>query len=187
MVRQTWQTFSELSAEQFRQLALAWHGYDERRETWNVVERRQRLVNEHEPWDKRAFQIARRVCGISEPDLRSQYEFQLATPARLLAVELAVRAFELENGRLPDSLTDLVPNFIPSLPADPHGKGTFQYRKNQTGYLVYSLGFNGRDDGGITATGPEGQTFDDVTLENIYSPPPRSTPAKATSDATAID
>jgi hypothetical protein len=41
----------------------------------------------------------------------------------LLLVQLAARAYELENGKRPKSLADLVPAYLKTIPQDP-GTGT---------------------------------------------------------------
>jgi hypothetical protein len=45
--------------------------------------------------------------------------YRLARDTRLLAIQLAARAFSMERGSRPRNITNLVPDFIPSLPVDP--------------------------------------------------------------------
>jgi hypothetical protein len=52
------------------------------------------------------------------------------------------------DGALPDSLSDLVPKFLPAVPADPFDGKPLHYRKLKKGYCIYSVGPNLRDDGG---------------------------------------
>jgi hypothetical protein len=49
---------------------------------------------------------------------------------------------------LPDELNNLVPEFMDSLPEDPFNGKPLLYRKLDKGYCVYSVGANGKDDGG---------------------------------------
>jgi hypothetical protein len=61
---------------------------------------------------------------------------------------LACRVFEVQNGRFPDNLAELVPAIIPEVPIDPFTGEPLMYLKEGEGFVVYSLGSNQRDDGG---------------------------------------
>jgi hypothetical protein len=64
-----------------------------------------------------------------------------------LAVALAV--YKHDNGQYPDKLDELSPDYLAEIPADPFsGKGLIYY-PDELGYVLYSVGLNGRDDGGI--------------------------------------
>ena len=54
------------------------------------------------------------------------------------------------DGRLPDSLNDLVPDYLPVLPPDPMDPdgGTFGYTTLAGMPVIYSVGEDGNDDGG---------------------------------------
>jgi hypothetical protein len=70
--------------------------------------------------------------------------------ARLRAVgaTLAVERYRLANGKLPDKLDELVPAYLSAVPTDPFDGQPLRYKKLAKGYVVYSIGENGRDDGG---------------------------------------
>lgn len=65
---------------------------------------------------------------------------------RCLQCVLALRAFEMEEGRLPESLDVLVPKYLPAVPEDPL-TGTALKWNPQTD-RIYSVGGDRRDDGG---------------------------------------
>ena len=69
---------------------------------------------------------------------------------RLLVAELAIKAYRIERGELPDRLDDLIPEYLPAVPTDPYTeeKAPLIYRRTDDKYLLYSVGLNGRDDGG---------------------------------------
>ncbi|MEN6641267.1 MAG: hypothetical protein ABFE08_02340 [Armatimonadia bacterium] len=73
---------------------------------------------------------------------------QSLTAFRLHEAELAVRAYLLETGRLPESLTALVPGYLPAVPADPFGEGPLRAKAATNSLLIYSVGPDGVDDGG---------------------------------------
>jgi hypothetical protein len=61
-------------------------------------------------------------------------------------VALALKAYHREHGRYPDSL-DPLENAGWPLPADPFTGQPLQYRKQGSGFLLWSLGPNLIDDG----------------------------------------
>jgi hypothetical protein len=75
---------------------------------------------------------------------------------RMLEIQFALRAYYLEHGKYPASLTELAPSYLPSIPADPFAEtGTFQYKVKPGGYLLYSIGPDGVDDGGKPIYDPQ--------------------------------
>lgn len=91
---------------------------------------------------------------------------------------LAIEAFEARHGRLPDALDDLAPDFLASVPLDPVSGKPFGYLRREPTvedsrtYWLYSVGFDGTDNGGAEPPGddemaalrsePEGNGFDYV-------------------------
>jgi hypothetical protein len=63
-----------------------------------------------------------------------------------LAAGLAV--YRAEHGTYPENLDDLVPGVVPALPVDLYNGKPFFYQRDGEGYLLYSAGANGTDDGG---------------------------------------
>jgi hypothetical protein len=68
---------------------------------------------------------------------------------RLLLTHIALKRFQLARGELPESLAQLMPEYLPDVPQDPFSEGPLVYRREPMGYLLYSVGHNGRDDGGV--------------------------------------
>jgi hypothetical protein len=71
---------------------------------------------------------------------------------RLLAGELALRAYQSEQGRVPARLDDLVTNYLSKVPQDPFTGKPLIYRPQGTNWLLYSVGADGIDDGGRPAS-----------------------------------
>jgi hypothetical protein len=67
---------------------------------------------------------------------------------RLSRTSLALERYRLTNGKLPDRLDELVPAYLTAVPADPFDGQPLLYKKLVKGYIVYSVGENGKDDGG---------------------------------------
>jgi hypothetical protein len=66
----------------------------------------------------------------------------------LTRLALALAAYRAEHGKYPEHLTPLVPRYIRGLPEDRFTGKPLKYRLKKKGFLLYSVGENGRDDGG---------------------------------------
>ncbi|MGD9721542.1 MAG: hypothetical protein AB7O59_06360 [Pirellulales bacterium] len=71
---------------------------------------------------------------------------------QLILTEAAVRHYMFEHKVPPESLSDLVPKYFAAVPLDPYSDGRLVYRRTADGYVLYSVGINGRDDGGQRET-----------------------------------
>ncbi len=67
---------------------------------------------------------------------------------QVASIVFAVCAFRAENGRIPSSLQQLVPKYLPTLPVDRFSGRPARYLPTADGYLIYSVGPNGKDEGG---------------------------------------
>lgn len=68
----------------------------------------------------------------------------------LLAVTLALRAYKLEHGAYPASLTSITPDYLEQTPTDPFSlKKPLRYRVKGEKYVLYSIGPDGEDDLGL--------------------------------------
>lgn len=67
----------------------------------------------------------------------------------LLLLHYAIRAFQLTEGRLPKSLAELAGRELKTIPLDPFNQRDFIYQAGKDRYLLYSVGLNGVDDGGV--------------------------------------
>jgi hypothetical protein len=67
---------------------------------------------------------------------------------RNLHVAFALAAYRLDNGRYPEKLDELAPKYLAAVPGDLFSGKALIYRPSETGYLFYSVGVNGKDDGG---------------------------------------
>lgn len=73
-----------------------------------------------------------------------------AEAARRMAITaIALKRYQLKHGKYPSTLSDLVPEFVSSVPRDPVDGKPLRYRLIPDGnFLLYSIGENGKDDGG---------------------------------------
>jgi hypothetical protein len=65
---------------------------------------------------------------------------------------IAVERFRLAHGRLPENLNELVPQFLSTVPVDPFDGQPLRYHHLTKGYVIYSVGQDGHDDGGREKT-----------------------------------
>ena len=74
---------------------------------------------------------------------------RISVANKLLIVGLALKIYKGEHGKYPSKLSEVVPSILTTLPNDPFAlSGTFQYRLDKKGYVLYSVGPDGKDDGG---------------------------------------
>lgn len=64
-------------------------------------------------------------------------------------IGIALELYRRDAGKWPESLDALVPRWIPELPVDPINGGPLGYRIVEGKPVVYSLGRDGDDDGGV--------------------------------------
>ena len=67
---------------------------------------------------------------------------------RNLHVAFALAVYHRDHGRYPPKLDALAPKYLPQVPDDLFSGKALIYRPSEKGYLFYSVGPNGRDDGG---------------------------------------
>jgi hypothetical protein len=88
------------------------------------------------------------------PERAMSNDFRLLTESRVTAITLAMRWYAVEHGeRLPERLEELVPKYLPGILGDPMGAGAppLRYLADGDDPRVYSVGSNGKDDGGSEA------------------------------------
>jgi hypothetical protein len=96
---------------------------------------------------------------------------------RCLATALAVERYRLKFSRWPARLTQLVPDFLPAVPADPFDGAPIRYGTHPDGVIVYSVGRDRRDDNGAVCDNP---SLDGCDLGfRLYNPDRRRLPAPA--------
>lgn len=74
---------------------------------------------------------------------------RIETARQMTVTAIALKRYQLKNGKNPASLDLLVPEFVAAVPVDPVNGEPLHYRLNSDGtFLLYSVGDNGVDDGG---------------------------------------
>jgi len=65
----------------------------------------------------------------------------------------AAKVYQLERGQLPETLEQLVPEYLAEVPIDPFIGEPFKYVRSDDAVTVYAVGFDLKDDGGTKWTG----------------------------------
>ena len=109
-------------------------------------------------WQKHYLRNYSRILVASAvPAWIRAIEEETKAEARLAVaqVALALKLHKAEHGAYPDSLDALSPAFLDEVPGDPCTGSSPNFRREADGFLLYSIGLNGKDDGGITETWKE--------------------------------
>jgi hypothetical protein len=93
------------------------------------------------------------------PDLDYELSVQdnSRTMLQLTRLAAALAIYRTDFNRYPQKLDDLVPTVVENLPVDLYNAKPFIYNRTVDGYLLYSVGLNGRDDGGQNDGGSDRQ------------------------------
>jgi hypothetical protein len=111
------------------------------------------------PRDQQAARLARLEADLKEaPDLTrtlfpavgrlAEAERRHRAELHAAAVGLALEQFRLETGRWPDKLEEMVPKYLKQVPLDPYDGQPLRCRRLKDGVVAYSVGPDGKDDGG---------------------------------------
>lgn len=125
----------------------------------------------------------RLAAGIFSPQRRSEIVASMMVSLLLPAVEAAssaqdranaffelerlaaaIAVYRVEHGTYPERLDELVPSILPKVPVDLFHATPFFYKRTSDGYLLYTVGANGVDDGGSNQRYP---TFEGSSMEQL--------------------
>ncbi|MGA3283911.1 MAG: hypothetical protein ABSD57_05575 [Verrucomicrobiota bacterium] len=99
--------------------------------------------------------------------MASEKEIKGLAQVRTAQTALAVERFRLATGRLPENLKGLTPEFLSTVPVDPFDGAQLRYHRLAKGYVIYSVGADGHDDGGREKPAdwkPSDKTTYDITF-----------------------
>jgi hypothetical protein len=78
----------------------------------------------------------------------------------------ALAAYRADHGSYPAKLADLVPKYVAEIPKDIFNNDSdLHYAREGSGYLLYSVGKNGKDDGGKRSEdAKQSEDWDDLVV-----------------------
>ena len=84
----------------------------------------------------------------------SQKSARAQSSADLARVAIALERYRLAHGSFPETLDALAPQFLKKIPHDIINSEPLKYRLTPDGqFILYSVGWNGTDDGGLVVLG----------------------------------
>jgi len=180
---------NSLSADECRQLINALQKIETEREPLEEVFAREAAWADrsYEWHDRLGWHVSRvaALFAISHVHLSNTWQ-QVRTEA--LLGTLALCGYRREHDQFPAALSDLVPEYLPTVPQDPFSGKPLVYHRTATGYLLYSIGPDGKDDGGRRVapgtTAPGDYVLEDLTIRQNYSANPTSTAGEFTPSPT---
>lgn len=87
---------------------------------------------------------------------------------RISTTATVVERFRLTHGRLPENLNELTPQFLSATPSDPFDGAPLRYHRLAKGYVIYSVGSDGHDDGGREKPG-NAKSSDKTTYDLTFT------------------
>ncbi len=175
------QALCGLDAVECREMIAALVEIERRRESIDDVVCRDRIWGEHvDGWFGRLCLVLGDVTSTADMGEHYLLQAHIQSVTRLLIAELALRAYRLEHGSLPDRLEQLTPKLPDAVLVDPHDPGGRPFRFVRTGdkYIVYSVGADRKDDNGQPLDRDEfGRPLNygdgDLWLDTLFAPDDR--------------
>lgn len=175
--RSLYPVLPQLNAAECREITAALAGMERRRESIEDVLRRERILSENlYGWPYHLYDLLNRLVS---PDHRQRMlglRDREQAKTGLLIAELALRAYQLDHGTLPDQLEQLTPEYLTELPVDPFAPEgrPLRYICTEDGHVLYSIGRDGEDDGGRPparnpSSGYELEGDGDLRLDVLFS------------------
>ena len=133
-----------------------------------------RLVQAHRPWSEARQALFKATSPINQlTNVIDGFRYPLSvttipnypkacgtpidveTERQMTLAAIALKRFQLRHGKLPPSLEAMVPELLPAVPYDYMSAKPLIYRlKPDGGYVLYSVGLDGKDDGGDPSPAP---------------------------------
>ncbi|MBC8874557.1 MAG: hypothetical protein H8E44_34400 [Planctomycetes bacterium] len=181
----------DTSSDEMRRLIEALEAIDRDREPPEVTIAREAVWNDRAyTWRNTLGRESPLVLALTEPNEQGfspsvmptiqAFEFAMNrrdAMHRLLMADFAIRLFQHDEGRLPESFEELCPRYLSAVPLDPYSDGPLIYRRVDDTYVLYSVWQDGDDDGGRFGAYIEiwdGDDFDldlDVNVRSMAPPP----------------
>lgn len=95
-----------------------------------------------------AFRQMMELPPFVQEGMKERLDHKFTSVARLLTVDLALRAAMQNDGEVPTSLEALVPEYLREIPSNPFCSAPMVYRPLATQYKLYFVGPSGQNHGG---------------------------------------
>lgn len=118
---------------------------------WEVREPLKKLADKIQKLPKEESLMTQWLIPVPSPLFLRKARLDAAFGNAELA--LALKIYKAKNVGYPDRLTQIVQDILKELPKDPFTGEDYVYHRVGYGFVIYSLGDNAKDDGGISAVG----------------------------------
>lgn len=122
-------------------------------------------------WNNPFERLSHLLSSIIMPSLERTFElhYRALAARRMAAVAIALRLYELDHGRRPETLDALVPDYLAAIPVDPFADppAPLRYAPANNPPVIYSVNSDGKDDGGKFALKKEG-TVDNNAMDLVW-------------------
>jgi hypothetical protein len=135
---------------QARQIIAAWdRALVEQEDVDSIIDRDRAMAERAYGWAARLSNVLDDVGIPSEVYFAiREADSRLKTAVRLLQTELAIGMYQHDLGVLPDRLEQLVPTYLVTLQPDEYSGLPLVYRRQDDGFVLYSIGLDRTNDGG---------------------------------------
>lgn len=113
--------------------------------------------------DEKGADLLMRMC-ISSALYSKDRWFRTHQSLVLMNIACAVEMYRNTKGSLPDSLEMLAQQYVDRVPDDVFGDGKIKYRKEEKGYILWSVSSDGQDNNGTVVDGRAYRTGSDIVF-----------------------
>ena len=129
-------SLGKLSAQQCRHLATQFADADRSLPTAEEYLLQERIVYEQRGWHSHVSLLLNEWSGRKSLGASEQQYYLRRARLRSLTVQLAVQAYYLENRQLPNSIEQLVPEFLAQVPLNPHTQEPIHFQRTSSSYQL---------------------------------------------------
>jgi hypothetical protein len=108
------------------------------------------IIGVNTPRELVSRQIGNVLLSLLIPAFRQASDAEVRSETRRdqTLIALALAEHKRETGNYPETLSELAPKYLEKIPDDAFTGQPLKYQRQEAGYLLYSLGPNGKDDKG---------------------------------------
>lgn len=130
------------------------------------------LVNPRLAFSERLGQLCLIMLGPETLRADTQAADRGAMRFDLDKLAFSLAAYRADHGCYPERLADLTPKYVTDVPKDIFTDADLHYRREGNGFLLYSVGINGKDDGAKTYEDRKSnEDWDDLVIRGDAIPP----------------
>lgn len=113
-------------------------------------------------WNPNSMNPIDQMYSVLIPELDRCFLAGGRQEASRLSLDAAIAAelYRRDHGKLPESLEDLVPDYLAAVPKDPFNGELLRYVVNENDFVIYGLGEDLNDDSGSVEEQPSGYPLD---------------------------